>query len=81
MMELAGGQTMMSAPDSAGTTGCFVKGSVIDPNQPEDHRDLNADGEHAQTGSDRPPTQVLVNKLIQQGSFASALTRNTGGPT
>ncbi len=41
-------------PDSAGTTGCLVQRSVTDPYEREDHRDLNADCEHAQTCSDRP---------------------------
>ncbi len=43
-------------PDSTGTTGCFIERSVTDANEREDHRDLNPDGEHAQTCSDGPLT-------------------------
>ena len=41
-------------PDSAGAASCFVERSVTDPNERENHRDLNADCEHAQTCSYRP---------------------------
>jgi hypothetical protein len=54
MMELAGGRTRNIRPDSSGAAGCLVKGSVTDPYQREHHRDLDADGEHAQRCSDRP---------------------------
>jgi hypothetical protein len=47
----------------------FVERSVTDPNEREDHRDLNADCEHAQTCSDRPLAKVLKNKLIQQSNL------------
>ena len=41
-------------PDSAGSTSGFVDHSLTDPNEPENHRDLNPDCKHAQTCSDPP---------------------------
>jgi hypothetical protein len=46
-----------------------VERSVTDPNEREDHCDLNADGDNAQACPDWSVAQVLEHQFVQQANL------------